>query len=314
VLATATLFGLFHGSLVRVGETFIVGFFAGVIYLRTGSFMSAVAFHAMSNAVAPALFLLPEFKTVAGPLGAIPAMALTIAGAVLLDPAPVRSVRGWTGKLKCALFCTSLRVHSRADRPQSRLLFSAIVVLWSGLLWYDHLSSSKMRKLPPARFAGTQYDTWHLEASDSLRVVSRLSITRHPRDSAPGFEFALPYINCVVASIRCGASELTYAQVDSQKYAVDIPESCLSVDTSRITLEWRISLRDLGRSSDGFVVHPKSFIPVTSYRLQLRISKGSRYMYVSDPSKSCIDIYSEGHEKPRFVGKVIAGLPIVIAR
>ena len=55
VLAAALLFALLHGSWLRFGETFVLGLFCGVLFLKTGSYWACVLFHAVANAMGPPL-------------------------------------------------------------------------------------------------------------------------------------------------------------------------------------------------------------------------------------------------------------------
>ena len=57
VFATAVLFGLVHGNFIRFPETFLMGLFSGVVYLKTGNYWLCVLFQAIANMLGPALWL-----------------------------------------------------------------------------------------------------------------------------------------------------------------------------------------------------------------------------------------------------------------
>jgi hypothetical protein len=56
VMATAFLFALLHASWLRFGETFILGLFCGILFLKTENYWASVLFHAVANAMGPVLF------------------------------------------------------------------------------------------------------------------------------------------------------------------------------------------------------------------------------------------------------------------
>jgi membrane protease YdiL (CAAX protease family) len=105
VLAAALLFALLHSSWLRFGETFILGLFGGILFLKTGNYWVCVLFHAVSNAAGPLLFR--HAGGIAWLLNPAASILLVVAASLALwriTPAPTAPLTGLRGRLNWVFF------------------------------------------------------------------------------------------------------------------------------------------------------------------------------------------------------------------
>jgi hypothetical protein len=104
-LAAALLFALMHASWLRFGETFILGVFSGILFLKTGNYWVCVLFHAVSNFVGPLLFA--NAARVSWLLSPVTSIVLVIAASLALwriTPSPAVPPQGLRHRVNWAFF------------------------------------------------------------------------------------------------------------------------------------------------------------------------------------------------------------------
>lgn len=107
VVLTAVLFGLFHLSLVRFAETFLLGLFAGIVFLKTRRFWYPVAVHLIGNALGPVLWRnAPHLTFLLNPVMISALTCVAFVGCYFLgEPSPT-PLRGLLQHLNWAAFGT----------------------------------------------------------------------------------------------------------------------------------------------------------------------------------------------------------------
>ncbi|UCD28079.1 MAG: CPBP family intramembrane metalloprotease [Planctomycetota bacterium] len=139
VILTAVLFGLFHLNLSRFANTFVLGFFIGIVYLKTRRFWCAVTVHVLANALAPVLWLnAPHLTFLLNPATCIGLACLALTSCYFLgEPSPV-PLKGFRQRLNWVAFGTPESLQTTRKRSRKLAILIGIIILsLVALLLYD---------------------------------------------------------------------------------------------------------------------------------------------------------------------------------
>lgn len=291
VLATALLFGLVHGSFLRFPETFLLGLFSGVIFLKTGNYWACVAFHGVANVLGPAMW--PEVGRL--PMLFHPLTAAFLAGAAVflawqLRP-PGKRARGLAAHLRWAFFG-----HPDSRETIGKAGPAAATAYWAGALVMAVLAGAvtlgEINHARPAKPAPRvqQTDAWTLGTNGVIRARSEVTFERWPerRDS---LTFALPYTQAQVLRAEVAGQEVHAPAVGAGTFEVIWPDT-LPETPRTLAVEWLMPLSALTDADQGYRARLQSLLPVTSYALTLRLVTSCGYVLESTPEKRETTLFS----------------------
>jgi membrane protease YdiL (CAAX protease family) len=292
VSATALLFALTHGTLVQLPETFVLGLFSGVVFLKTRSYWASVLFHAAANALAPTLWgLVPRFPPLFHP---VTALALT-GGALFLawhfELPRTERVWGVMKHVRWALFGAAAETQAAGPAPKV-----AALVYWGGVLGLlGIILGLRFAELAAVRLASAmiqvkQEDVWRLDPGHTITALSRVYYARWPgrRESA---SLALPYTEARVVKVEIGGQPASFRPIGAGTFELAWPKRL--PETPRvIEVIWTVPLDALEDAAHGYQARLQALVPVTGYALTLRLAPGCGYVFERAPERAVTELFS----------------------
>lgn len=314
VLLSAFLFALYHGSLQRLPETFILGLFLGMVFVRSGSYWLAVALHFICNLLGPGLLLLGrETPGLFHPLVVLPVAAAAVYGVYRLgEPAPpeVKGKRAWLawalfGAPKfsekphgvprtCKLACSGLALAALSvivwgyvasgQRPRSPNLQRAALSPAELKRWAERSSDAL------ARSKSKEEQVWHLISADRI-LVKASHIASKPMKGVVRVE--LPYVKAKMVKAESEEGTLRWKALGNGKYEL-IPEQPLgqtsvtvltekgstvgATNSGKLLVEYEFPLSALERNQN-YRVRLYALRPVQALRLKLVLAEGCGFAF-----------------------------------
>jgi len=292
VWATALLFALTHGTLVQLPETFLLGLFSGVVFLKTRSYWASVLFHAAANTLAPSLWgLVSRFPPLFHP---VTALALT-GGALFLawhfELPRTERVWGVMKHVRWALFGTATRMPAVGPPPRVTAL-----VYWGGVLGLlGIMLGLRLAELAAVRLASAmtqvkQEDVWRLDPGHTITALSRVYFARWPgrRESAG---LALPYTEARVMKVQIAGQPASFRPIGAGTFELVWPKRL--PETPRVVeVIWTVPLDALEDAAHGYQARLQALVPVTGYALTLRLAPGCGYLFERAPERAVTELFS----------------------
>lgn len=299
VLAAALWFGLLHGSLVRFPETFLLGLFSGVAFLKRGNYWLCALLHAVANLLGLALWVpaarAPElFHPVLG-LGVLVPVFMLLAS---WDP-PSAQVRSWRAHLRRALFgenkpprCVSGRPGLLATYWAGTVLMTALVVM----VTRAELQAARAARL--ARAGGPevrQRDEWVLGTNAVFTVRSRIELTRWP-ETRQSWVLALAYPEATLLGVELAGEVFDTRPVGRGTFELVWPKPLPPPGT--LEVYWEVPLAALEAPERGFRVRLQALVPVHAYTLRLILERGCGYVFERAPERASDTVFSTSGQRP----------------
>ena len=305
VILTAVLFALFHLSLLRFAETFVLGLFVGIVFLKTRRFWCAVAVHCVGNALGPVLWRnAPHLTFLLNPATSIGLACVALAGCYFLgEPSPV-PLRGLRQRLNWAAFGTSESLQTMKKRLRKlALLTGVIVVCLIALLGYGH--SVMMRQSEELKFKSnyvvSEEDEWTVVSSEEIRARSTLVIRKSP-ETYEDLIVQLPFQQATVQKVRLGDNDLPFSRPEPDEYHVDLSSHQDTTQSGTITVLWSFPITCLTPPSGrwGYMTPLKSLVPSDSFSLTVTIADGSDFQFsFGDSEAHTARVFSASFDKPQ---------------
>lgn len=295
VLATALLFGLIHGSAARFSETFLLGLFCGVVFLKTGSYWSCVVFHALANTLGPALYARAD---------AVPWLLHPVAAAVCLVAAVWLS--GRLGKPESAesrrlpwwrwpgqqLFgggrLPARRGGASAPFTAAYLVVAAVAAGLVGLTLRGAGPAGGERGRP---FVAREQDTWVLHADETLAGASRIEAETWPPADQP-LRLNLPYPEARLVAIHQDGHELRWRMLSFTAFEVRQLAAEGGKARGPLVVEWETPLDVLFEPKRGYRAHLQALLPVSAYQVDLLLQPGGRWVLAGRPGEYRTTLFS----------------------
>lgn len=311
---TACFFGLAHGSAIRFPETFVVGIFSGVVYLKTRSYWLCALHHGAANAggliwlwlVGTTSAWLPLW----GGLSVIPALIL----ARLLGPPPPLEWGGWRAWVSWPLFGGSRLPPP--DRPVGTvfsalcwgclLAMGGLVLLSSRFEW----EQAQRTLVKPTRSA--ESDLWLWGEEGVIRAESEITFESN-RPLPRTLPLILPYPEARIIEVVGPEGMLPWRMVYLDLLEVILAKEDEPAPTrTRLRVRWELPQDVLSRDPvHGWRVRLKAFLPVHAYRLDLLLPPDSSWAFRGDPDarrKTLFSIEETGGRPRSFFGTCGVGL------
>ncbi len=303
VLVTALLFGLFHLSILRLGETAVVGLYAGIVFLKTRRFWCAVLVHAMCNALGLVLW---QHAAPLGPLlhpvASVAIGCVSVALCYRIGERFPAECRGIRQRLLWALFGT--REENRAASPASRrpvVYLTAIVLALAVLIGYGTVALLKVHHnhLEPDVVV-QQEDVWRIASPESVHATSSLALQVMPKASKD-LELHLPLAEAVLDAVTCEQQELCLVTVGQGVYRVDLAGCWDNLPRETITVIWHFPITALAEGHPGYRVPLASLVPSTSFSVKVEIEPGSGFRFIGQPEQQECSLFRMGQDHAKLV-------------
>lgn len=299
LLATAMLFGLVHGSFARFPETFLLGLFSGVVFLKTGNYWLCVLFHALANVLGPALWPVAAQQ----PVLFHPFIGLALTAAVLALAwhwrPPDTRLWTWRAHLRWALF-------GRNESPPNQVGGRApLVVFWAGtalmttlvafvtVAEVQHVRAVKQRT--PGGPLVRQRDEWRLETNAVIVVRSRVEFEQWPA-TRTSWTFALGYPDAKVTRVEVAGEPVETRVAGAGTFELVWPEPLPPPGT--VEVYWEMPVSMLEAPERGFQIRLQALVPVNAFALRLALSPGCGYVFERAPDRREDTVFSTSGNWP----------------
>ena len=301
LLATALLFGLIHGSLLRFPETLLLGVFSGVVFLKTGNYWLCVIFHALANALGPTLW--GEVAR-AAPLFH-PFTAVFLTGAALwlawLWHPPDGHIRTWGAHLRWSLFGANARPERTAWQaaPAAVCVSGALVMAVTAAL----VTAAELRGMRPARRTAApagpqvrQSDFWRIRADGMISGRSRLEFERWPerRDS---LGLALAYTEARPLRATIADQPAVLRPVGAGTFELAWPDPP-PVAPRTVEVFWELPLAALEAPEQGYRARLQALLPVHGYSLTVALAPEGGYRFENAGDRREETVFSQASTGP----------------
>lgn len=295
VLATALLFGLIHGSAARFSETFLLGLFCGVVFLKTGSYWPCVVFHALANTLGPALYARAE--AVPWLLHPITTVPCVVAAAWLSgrlgerEEVEAREPRWWQWPGRW-LFGGG-RLPTRHGRASALFTAAYFVVAAgaAGLVGLTLRGSGPGNGGTSRSFVAREQDTWVLRADETLAGASRIEADAWPPADQP-LRLNLPYPEARLVAIHQDGHELPWRMVSFTTFELRQLAAEGGKARGPLVVEWETPLDVLFDPERGYRAHLQALLPVNAYRADLLLQPGGRWVLIGRPGEYRTTLFS----------------------
>lgn len=302
VLLTALLFALFHLHLTRFAETFVIGLFAGIAFLKTKDVWYPVLIHALCNALGPMLWRwAPHLDVLFNPAASIGLACLALAGCYFLGERSPTPLNGLRQRLAWAAFGTlqSFPAASHRSRLAAPLAWAMVLSLIA-LLGYGHvvmmryLESDKLK----SKYLVSQNDEWTIGPADEVHVRSELTIRQYP-EPYEDLILQLPFSEARLEKVTFQSDDLSPFRGGSGEYRVNLSSYKDTANTGSISVRWSFSLACLAPDAKwGYRVPLKSLVPSDSFSLTVTIAEGSGFRFIGGSGERSRRPFTGGLGRP----------------
>jgi len=294
VLATAFLFAVFHGTIDRFGETFVIGLFAGVMFVRTGNYWAPVFIHMICNTLGLVFLAHPKpLWFVLNEGSALAFVALAVWGAYMAGPKPAASIRGLMRRLRWALFGATgpERPYGPASRAAVATFWGLATVLFFGtIILYVF---GRQAGVMGARGRITREEQeWVIISADDAIVHSRLTPAAWPLTS-PTLTIRLPYEEAQLTSATLDGLDVTSRALPGAGYELARPDAATS-EPEALTLAWAMPLAAVRLADGRLAVKAQSLRPVRFLRLTVALVPGCGHVFPGQPGKTHMQVLTHG--------------------
>jgi membrane protease YdiL (CAAX protease family) len=303
VLATAMLFALFHLSLLRFAETFVIGLFAGIVYLKTRNLWCPVVVHVLCNALGPVLWRhAPHLTFLLNPGTSIGLACLALASCYFLGERSPEPLKGLRQRIGWAVFGIpgSLQTTQRRSR-QVTLLTWGIVASLMALLGYGH--AAMMHQLEGHKFKSnyvvSEKDEWTVVSPNEIHARSELVIRKSP-ETYEDLIVQLPIQGATIQEVKLADNDLPFTRIDGGEYRIDLSSHQDAVQSGTITVRWSFLVTCLTRSERwGYMTPLKSLAASDSFSLELRLADGCGFRFMGDNMSRAQHLFGSTTDKPK---------------
>ncbi|MBE7498772.1 MAG: CPBP family intramembrane metalloprotease [Verrucomicrobiales bacterium] len=292
LVATAVLFGLVPGSFVRFPEVFLLGFFSGVVFLKTRSYWASVAFHAAAALAAPAFWVqVTRWPALHHPLTTWTFLGVALVLAWYLDPPGAHRVWGVWRSARWALFGSAEpgAAPTRAGLGPV-VAYGGVVMLLLGVMVTMMLIGAAGARLAQAPMRVRQADLWQLRTNGVIAAQSRIDFERWPaRRESLGF--ALPYTGARVLRAEIAGQPARVMPVGAGTFKLVWPATPPAAPRA-VHVWWELSLSELDDPTQGYRARLQALVPVTAYSLRLGLDPDCGYEFERAPELRQAEVFS----------------------
>ncbi|MFZ5829111.1 MAG: CPBP family intramembrane glutamic endopeptidase [Planctomycetota bacterium] len=276
VLVTALLFALFHLQLLRFAETFVIGLFAGIVFLKTRNYWCAVIVHCLCNALGPMLWrAAPQLGWLLNPWTSFGLACLALTGCYYLGARSPQPLRGLWPRLRWAAFGSLASFQSSQKRsPAVAPLTWGIALVLMALLGYGHAATVHLLRgaMLDAKYVVSQADEWTIVSASEVLARSELILRKMP-ESYEDLILSLPFAEATVNEVQLGSEKLQSARSDQGAYRVDLSAHQDAAREGAIVVEWSFPLTCLTPDAkSGYRTPLKSLAPSDGLSLTVTLA------------------------------------------
>jgi membrane protease YdiL (CAAX protease family) len=304
VLGTAFFFGLFHLAPVGFGETFTIGLFAGIVYLRTGRFWCPVIVHFTCNALGPLLWRNAQHLTFLFHPVAVSALAcVALAGCYKLGEASPVPLRGLWQRLNWAAFGTTMpgpTIPTTSRKPA--LLAGGISACLIAMMCYTHVMLVRQLRPPKPRsnYVVAEQDEWIITSPETIQARSTLTIQKVPK-TYEDLVLQFPFPEARVHKVSLGDMDLPFSQSEPNEYRVDLSSQQDITPAGAITVLWSFPMTwcTLPTEERAYGGPLRNLVPAVSLSLKVTIADGSDFQFANDRQARTAQVVNLPPSKPK---------------
>jgi membrane protease YdiL (CAAX protease family) len=281
VLATALWFGLMHSSWLRFGETFVLGLFAGLVYLKTSNYWACVVFHVVCNLAGPFLFGHSDrLEWLFHPGFSVALLLMALAGVSRVNPrltVPPTRIRQY---LREWLFNGHFLPPRRASHPMMAVAYWAWVVFLAGVLsawWPQELDLHRRSGSFPS--AG-QTERWTVQRGGLIRAHSRLEYKAWPEKWPRLLD--LPYGEARPLVVKIGGVAAEWRLNAPERIQLISPTNFLETVEKTIEIIWEVPLTALA-TDNTYRARLWPLVAVDHYSLTLALAPECGFAFLKNP-------------------------------
>jgi len=301
VIITALLFALFHLTLLRFAETFIIGLFAGIVFLKTKRFWCAVVVHFLCNALGPILWKnAGHLKILLNPATAIALACVAFTSCYFLGEKSSVELKGIRQHINWALFGTKQNnlEHITPSRYIS-LFIGVIVISLAALLGYGHAIMTSIN-IQSHSYVVSERDMWNLLPTNRIHASSQLHLSKIPK-TYEDLVINVPFEKVVVESVKYKNSNVPFFHMNTNKYRIDLSSYGNGILNDTITVIWSFPIDCLTQTDYGYQTPLCSLVPSNALSVRLGIAQGSDFQFTSEAEKHERLLFRMSTDKPRVV-------------
>jgi membrane protease YdiL (CAAX protease family) len=304
LLLTAFFFSLYHLRLVSFGETFAIGLFAGIVYLKTGRFWCAVTLHLTCNALGPVLWrnaghLAPLFH----PVVVVALVGMALVGCYGLgeaSPVPLRGI--WQRLGWAALGTTAPRQAAGTRSRKPALLASIIGACLITTMCYAHIVTVRQLREPrfKSNYVVSEEDEWTVVSPAEIQARSTLVIKESPA-AREDLILLLPFPEARLRNVSLGDRELPFSRSEPNEYRVDLSSLQDMAPAGTVVVRWDFLTNCLAPPTEnwGYGAPLRSLLPSVSFSLKVTLTEGSGFQFSFDPQARTAQVVNAPSARPR---------------
>lgn len=284
VILTAVLFALFHLSLIRFAETFVLGFFVGIVFLKTRCFWCPVTVHFIGNAIGPILWRnATHLAFLLNPIMITLLTCVAFASCYFLGERSQEQLKGLLQYFKWAAFGTPQFVSTKQIKSKRVVVLTGIIVTcliilisYSHSIMISQLNEPKYK----SNYIISEEDEWEI-FSEKIVAYSALVIKKIP-ESYEDLILQLPFQEATLQSVQFGNNSLSFSQREPNEYNIDLSNQQHDLRlNSTIIVIWSFPVTCLTPPSGkwGYMVPLKSLAPSNSFSLTVTITDKSQFKF-----------------------------------
>ena len=287
VVLTALLFALFHLSLHRFAETFVIGLLAGIVYLKTRNVWCPVAVHVICNALGPALLRwAPHLGFLLNLWTSIGLACLALVGCYYLGERSRAPLKGLWQRLKWAVYGAPESLQMTQRRPRKvAVLTGGIVLFMVVLLGFGHAVMMRALEDRYSNFSWvvSEEDEWTVVSANEIRARSTLVIVKSP-ETYEDLMLQLPFQDATIQGVKLADDNLPFTQLEGGEYRVDLSSHHDAIRSRSITVQWTFPGACLGLPSRKrvYMTPLKSLAPSDTFSLTLTLADGCGFRFMGN--------------------------------
>jgi len=287
VLVTALLFALFHLNIVRFPETFVLGFFSGIVFLKTRNFWCSVTLHAICNALGmPLVAHAAKLQWAFNPWACILFGIAALASCYFLGEKSPGPLNGFWRRLRWAAYGTRHQPQPGGKSPLYFRAFASILCLALFLIscWPYYAAAKALT----SSYVICEKDEWTILSPEKVQARSELSILQYGKES-DDFLIELPFDGAVLDQIKADERSLCFTRLKGNRYRVDMAVQFPSRPYPPAVVFWHFSLSSLREDlAAGYRIPVKSLMPSTQTSLEV----------VAGPKSGCGLMWGKNNRQP----------------
>ncbi len=299
VVLTALFFALFHLSLLRFAETFIIGFFAGIVFLKTKRFWCAVFVHFLCNALGPTIWMnAKQLSVLLNPIAGIVLTGVAVTSCYFLGEKNPEGLKGLR-YINWALFGSNQGDTGAARSRTMSVVAGAIIISLLALLGYGHAIAKRTNSYSH-KYVASEKDAWTLLPQRRIHASSELRLKKIP-EKYEDLIITVPFEEAVIESVKFRHRNMGVSPAGGRRYRIDLSSDWTGIQDDPLVVSWSFPIDCLTRTDNGYRTPLCSLVPTDSLSVRFSIAPGSEFRYSGAEGELERLLFQMSVDRPRVV-------------